>query len=54
LAFISCIFRLAFLYDSERVTQSSRGTHRNHGGMRCIKFSYDTDQRLSTSAGQAA
>ena len=28
--------------------------HRNHGGIWRIKFSYDTDQPLSMSAGQAA
>jgi hypothetical protein len=27
--------------------------HRNHGGIWRIKFSYDTDQPLSMSAGQA-
>jgi len=28
--------------------------HRNHGGVWRIKFSYDADQPLSMSAGQAA
>jgi len=28
--------------------------HRNHGGIWRIKFSYDADQPLSMSAGQAA
>ena len=28
--------------------------HRSHGGVWRIKFSYDTDQPLSMSAGQAA
>ncbi len=28
--------------------------HRNHGGIWRIKFSYDSDQPLSMSAGQAA
>jgi hypothetical protein len=28
--------------------------HRNHGGVWRIKFSYETDQLLSMSAGQAA